>query len=257
MATPIKLGLVGAFGRMGQRVIRLVAEKPRFQLTAVLSRSPARPVPAGAQLFTDAMTFLTHVDAVIDFSAPPVCGALAPACGAQGTPYVLASTGLSKTDEAAVHAAAQRIPVLQAANLSTGVNVMLRLVQEAAAKLAGYDIEISEIHHRHKRDAPSGTALALGAAAQAGRGPLQAVLGRHGLTEPRADDELGYGALRGGEVAGEHTVYFFGTSERLEITHRSTSADIFADGALRACAWLVGQAPGQYTMQDVLASAAP
>jgi 4-hydroxy-tetrahydrodipicolinate reductase len=129
---------------------------------------------------------------------------------------------------------------------------MLEWVELATRRLAGFDVEISEIHHRHKRDAPSGTALALGQAARAGRPELQDVLGRAGVGPARPDEALGYAAVRGGDVAGEHTVYFFGEHERLEITHRSSSGDIFAAGALKACAWLTGRAPGRYTMHDVL-----
>jgi 4-hydroxy-tetrahydrodipicolinate reductase len=164
----------------------------------------------------------------------------------------VASTGLTPVDEAAIDDASAEVAIVQAANLRLGVNVMLELVEMAAARLRGFDAEISEIHHRHKRDAPSGTALALGAAVQRGAGKKTEVVGRHGMGEPRGSQELGYAALRGGEVAGEHTVFFFGDSERLEITHRSTNADIFAAGALQAAQWLLGRAPGRYDMLDVL-----
>jgi 4-hydroxy-tetrahydrodipicolinate reductase len=246
--TKTRIGLVGAFGRMGQRVVRLLEGHPTLELGVILSRT-LREAPAPVVL--SAAEAVVRCDVILDFAAPPACRMLGPACAERGVPYVLASTGLAPEDEAAVAATAERVAVLQAANLSVGVNVMLELVALAARQLTGFDIEISEVHHRHKRDAPSGTALALGAAARASRPDLEDVVGRRGVGHPRHDKELGYAALRGGDVAGEHTVYFFGGQERLEITHRSNSGDIFASGALTACAWLTGRAPGRYTMQDV------
>ena len=237
---------------MGQRVLRLLDNHPILRLGVVLARAGGTPLPPELPVEHDVEAALARADVVVDFSAPAACSVIGPRCAALGIPYVVASTGLSTAEDKALNQVAKGVAVLQAANLSLGVNVMLELVELAASRLKDYDMEISEIHHRHKRDAPSGTALALGGAAQRGAGKRREVLGRQGITEPRADDELGYAAMRGGEVAGEHTVYFFGEAERLEITHRSNNADIFAAGALRAAAWLLGKPAGRYSMLDVL-----
>lgn len=237
---------------MGQRVLRLLDNHPILRLGVVLARAGGSPLPPELPVEHDVDRALSCADVVVDFSAPAACSSVGPLCAARGIPYVVASTGLSTAEDRALDAAAQDVAVLQAANLSLGVNVMLELVELATSRLKDYDTEIGEIHHRHKRDAPSGTALALGQAVQRGAGKRREVLGRQGITEPRAKDELGYAALRGGEVAGEHTVYLFGEDERLEITHRSNNADIFAAGALRAAVWLMGKPAGRYSMLDVL-----
>ena len=244
---------------MGQRVMRLLGHHPALQLNAILTRpgAPALDVP-GVLVATSATAAVAAADVVIDFAAPAVCGEVAPACLRAHVPYVVASTGLTEADQKALDGAASAIALLQAANLSLGVNVMLELVRAAASALPGFEVEISEIHHRHKRDAPSGTAYALGEAAMLGGGHKTAVVGRHGTANSaRAATELGYSAIRGGEVPGEHTVYFFGDAERIEITHRSSSGDIFASGALTAAMWLMGQKPGRYTMRDVLRGETP
>jgi 4-hydroxy-tetrahydrodipicolinate reductase len=251
MAAP-RVTVVGASGRMGRRVCELLATDGRLELHAALVRSGQLDLGPGVRVTNVARDAITGAQVVIDFSAPAAAQQLAPECAAHGASYLLASTGLTDVDERAVQAAAQRVAVLQAANLSIGVNVLLGLVEQAARQLAGFEVEIAELHHRHKKDAPSGTALALGKAVERGRGPLQAVGGRHGVGEARQPDELGYAALRGGDVAGEHTVYFFGEGERLELSHRATTPMIFARGALDAAVWLVGRAPGRYTMADVL-----
>jgi 4-hydroxy-tetrahydrodipicolinate reductase len=234
-----KVVVVGAQGRMGRRVVAMLESHPTLMLGRAFDRDDD----------ADAAIAGSHV--VIDFAAPAAAARIAPICARQGTAYLVASTALSGEDESALNAASQSVPVLQAANLSIGVNVMAELVADAAARLAGFDVEISEIHHKHKRDAPSGTALALGAAARRGRPALKDVLARPG-NAVRATDELGYAATRGGDAAGEHTVFFFGEGERIELTHRATTPDIFARGALVAAAWLVTKPAGRYTMRDVL-----
>jgi 4-hydroxy-tetrahydrodipicolinate reductase len=239
-----KVVVVGAAGRMGRRVVSLLEGHATLMLGRAFDRDDD----------PEAAIAGSHV--VIDFAAPAVSTRIAPICARQGTAYLLASTALTAEDEAALDAAAQSVPVLQAANLSIGVNVLAELVADAAARLAGFDVEISELHHRHKRDAPSGTALALGAAARRGRPALKDVPGRIG-SDVRLQDELGYAAMRGGDVAGEHTVYFFGEGERIELTHRATTPDIFARGALVAAAWLLKKPAGRYTMRDVLQAARP
>lgn len=196
---------------------------------------------------------LSHATVAVDVSAPAACALVAPWCSARNTPYVVGSTGLEAADEQALVEASATVPVLTAANFSVGVNVTLELATLAAQRLGtSADIEISEIHHRRKRDAPSGTAWALASALERGRDDLRPMVGRTG-TDLRAPDELGLAALRGGDVSGEHTVYFFLDGERLEITHRATTPDIFARGALRAASWVVSQLPGRYTMADALA----
>ena len=234
-----KVVVVGAAGRMGRRVVSLLEGHPTLMLGRAFDRDDD----------PEAAIAGSHV--VIDFAAPAASARIAPICARQGTAYLVASTALTPDDESALDIAARDVPVLQAANLSIGVNVMAELVADAAARLAGFDVEISEIHHRHKRDAPSGTALALGAAARRGRPALKDTVGRAG-NNLRAEGELGYAAMRGGDVAGEHTVYFFGEGERIELTHRATTPDIFAHGALVAAAWLVRKPAGRYTMRDVL-----
>ena len=259
MKQSLKLAVIGPWGRMGRRVLELVAADSEVVLHSVLVRSVDegderyRELPQGCTVTDKVDEALPGADALIDFTAPTVCGVLAPKCAEYKVAYVLASTGLSITDHAAVNDAAHSTPVLEAANFSLGVNVLLGLVQAAAEQLAGFDVEISEIHHKFKRDAPSGTAYALGKAVHAGRSGLEDTLGRVGEAT-RQDNELGYAALRGGDVAGEHTVFFFGDGERIELVHRSTSPDIFASGALKAAKWLVGKAPGRYSMRDVISN---
>jgi 4-hydroxy-tetrahydrodipicolinate reductase len=241
MLEKTRVCVVGSRGRMGQRLMR------------VLSSHPHACVVSEVDVGTDVLAALRVCDVAIDFSAPAACAKTAPLCVQARVGYVVASTGLSLEDMEALKQASSSIPVLQAANTSTGVNVMLELVTLAAQRLGmGFDVELSEIHHRHKKDAPSGTALALARAAQEGRSDLKEVYTRYGETGVRAPEELGFGVLRGGDVSGDHTVYFLGEGERIEITHRSSNADIFAMGAVRAACFLAKQKPGLYSMRDVL-----
>lgn len=254
---PYRLGLVGYAGRMGQQVLSaLNACALPLELTRLLVHKSLPPPNVAHLAQTDAAAFVAAVDIVLDFSAPAVCAQLAPLCAEHKKAYLVASTGLAPNDTQALDAAAQHTPVLVAANLSLGLNVLLELVKLAAERLGEADIEIFEAHHRHKRDAPSGTALALGEAAHAGRQALgqslAPILARTGAHARRQTGEVGYGALRGGDVAGEHTVYLFGQGERLELTHRASRPEIFAHGALVACAWLAQQKPGAFGMQDVI-----
>jgi len=248
----VRVCVVGAAGRLGSRVVQHVLSDAGCELASVLIRSSQPSLPEGVRVTSDANEAFSGCDAVIDFSAPAVAADVLSAAVAQKVAYVLASTGLEAADETAIDTAASNIAMLQAANTSLGVNVLLELVSVAAQRLPGFDVEINEIHHGKKRDAPSGTALALGAAAKKSRSNLRDVIGRSGKGEARAADELGYAALRGGDVAGEHTVFLFGANERIELIHRATTPDIFAAGALYAARWLVGQKPGRYTMADAL-----
>jgi 4-hydroxy-tetrahydrodipicolinate reductase len=248
----IKVCVVGAAGRMGRLLTALIREEERLDLAAALDGA-AGSLADGTQLTADPVDAVGRSDVVVDFSAPAAATRLAPLCAEHGAAYVVGSTGLERADTMALDAAAAKVPVLQAANFSIGVNVLLELVETAARRLGdSFEVEISEIHHKHKRDAPSGTALALRDAVVRGRGEVETVLGRSGASGERARDELGIAALRGGDVSGEHTVYYFGSAERIELTHRATSREIFARGALRAALWIAGRPAGRYEMRDVV-----
>ncbi len=226
------ISIFGAGGRMGRAIADIVAEREDVTI-----------VPQGADVF-------------VDFSAPAALeGNLATATAA-GRPMLIGTTGLDAEHQRLIDEASTRIAVLQAANTSLGVNLLAHLVREAAARLgAEWDIEIVEMHHRHKADAPSGTALLLGRAAAEARGvSLDEVSdrGRDGITGPRTAGHIGFAALRGGSVAGEHQVIFAGEGERLELGHRAESRAIFARGAVQAALWLKDKAPGRYTMAGVL-----
>ncbi len=248
---------------MGSRVVELVKAHPGLTLTAALERDRAKEgldsgtlagaEPNGVIATCDPSRAIEACDVLVDFSAPAACAVLAPICAENACAYVCASTGMGEVEAVALDAASKKVPVLVAANLSVGVNVLRELVRDAAARLGtDFDVEIFEVHHKHKRDAPSGTAYWLGEAVREARSDLKEIDARAGLDASRNPDSLGYAVARGGDVAGEHTVFFFGDGERLELTHRSTTPDIFARGALRAAAWLAGRPPGRYHMRDVL-----
>ena len=194
------------------------------------------------------------VEGVIDFSFHTAVAPAVEKAAAQGIPYVIGTTGLTPDEQARVDAASKKIPIVQSGNYSLGVNLLLELVRKAATVLGPeYDVEITEIHHRHKKDAPSGTALMLAKAAAAGRGrPDEFVFGRHGDIGERPTGEIAVHALRGGSVVGDHTVMFAGDLERVEITHKAQDRAAFAAGALKALAWAKGRPAGIYTMRNVL-----
>ena len=194
-------------------------------------------------------------EGVVDFSHHTALPPAIAKAAEQGIPYVIGTTGVTADEQKAVDAAAARIPVVQSGNYSLGVNLLLALVKRAATVLGPeYDIEITEMHHRHKKDAPSGTALMLAKSAAAGRGAAQEfTYGRRGDTGERPRGEIAIHALRGGSVVGDHTVMFAGELERVELTHKAQDRAAFAAGALKALSWAKGKAPGIYTMQDVLA----
>ncbi|MCX8004508.1 MAG: 4-hydroxy-tetrahydrodipicolinate reductase, partial [Burkholderiaceae bacterium] len=192
---------------------------------------------------------------LIDFTRPQATLAHLPVCVRHGVALVIGTTGFDAGGREAIAAAARAVPVVFAPNMSVGVNAALKLVALAARILQDYDVEIVEAHHRHKVDAPSGTALALGEAVAAARGvrlPAVAVHARHGHTGERIDGSIGFAVVRGGDIVGDHTVLFAGPGERIEITHRAASRSNYALGALRAARFLAGRAPGLYDMQDVL-----
>jgi 4-hydroxy-tetrahydrodipicolinate reductase len=204
----------------------------------------------------DARAALRGAAVAIDFSLPQAVAAHAEACADAGVPLLVGTTGLDAQSLSRLEACTRRIAVVLAPNTSVGVNVMINLAARAARALdAGFDVEIHEAHHRMKRDAPSGTALALGAAVAEARGTSLAAVGvyaREGNIGPRPPAAIGFSVVRAGDIVGEHTVLFAGEGERIEITHRAGDRMGFARGALRAARWLIGRAPGLYRMSDVL-----
>lgn len=210
----------------------------------------------GADQGDDVAALVAGSDVLVDFSSPVALQATLDACVAAGKPVVVGTTGLEDAHHAAIDRAAEHIAVLQTGNTSLGVNMLAALVEQAAGRLGeDWDIEIVEMHHRHKVDAPSGTAKLLGEAAARGRGidlAAHSESGRDGITGARARGAIGFAALRGGSVAGDHMVIFASDEERIELTHRAESRMIFARGAVKAAGWLVGQNAGRYGMDGVL-----
>lgn len=248
---PIRVCVVGGLGRMGKLVIDAVNANREMMVYSVLSDQIGMPINDFI-VTEDPAKALNNIEVVIDFSAPPGCATTLPICVEKRIPYLLASTGISSGEQGIIESASASIAMIQTSNCSLGVTVLTELVELASKRLTDFDVEILEIHHKYKRDAPSGTARTLGEAVKSGRGELKEVDGRSGISEPRAANELGYAALRGGNASGDHTVFFFADNERIELTHRSTSPTIFAAGAVRAAYWLVGKAPGKYGMSNVL-----
>ena len=239
----MKIAIVGAAGRMGRKLCEL-AEGTELE---VVSRIDV------AEGFDKQWS--KDVEGVIDFSFHAAVPGLVAKAAEDGIPYVIGTTGITAEEQKFVDAAAERIPVVQSGNYSLGVNLLLALVEKAAAVLgAEYDVEITEMHHRHKKDAPSGTALMLAKSAARGRGPDAGrfIYGREGETGERPVGEIAIHALRGGSVVGDHTVMFAGELERVELTHKAQDRAAFAAGALKALAWAKGRKPGIYTMRDVL-----
>ncbi len=263
----VRIGIVGAAGRMGQMLVRQIGETRGARLVA------AAEAPNGAAIGKDAgeiagvgrlgvavsgeaeRVFET-AQVVIDFTVPKASVVHADLAAARGVAMVLGTTGLSAEDGARIRAAAARAPIMWADNMSVGVTLLAELVERVARTLdPAYDIEIVEMHHRHKVDAPSGTALLLGRAAAAGRNVDLAKVsarGRDGITGARKPGDIGFASLRGGDVVGDHMVVFAGAGERIELGHRAASRQLFAQGAVRAALWVAGRGPGLYSMKDVL-----
>jgi 4-hydroxy-tetrahydrodipicolinate reductase len=262
----IKVVVTGAAGRMGREVTRLVLATPGLALHGAVERAgPAIGLDAGALAGLPACGVavvdglekaLPGAAVVVDFTHFEASARHAEACAAAGVGLVIGSTGFTAEARARVAAAARRVPVVLSPNMSVGVNVLFELVRQAAAVLGdAYDVEIVELHHKKKKDAPSGTAVRLAevAAEALGRDPHQDLtFARHGMIGERPAREIGVQAVRGGDIVGEHTVYFCGEGERLELTHRATAREQFARGAVRAAAWVAGRAPGLHDMADVL-----
>jgi 4-hydroxy-tetrahydrodipicolinate reductase len=252
--------VLGPSGKMGRAVLEAAASRPELRVTAAVDRPDAAglgaEVAAGVTSTTDLAFGLDAADVYIDFTQPAVTRGAAIAATSRRIAAVIGTTGLTAADEEAVAALVQVAPVVIAANFSLGVNLMLGLVKRAARALGpDWDAEVVETHHKAKRDAPSGTALAIARAIAAGHGSDYDRVRRHardGEIGPRPRGEIGVSTVRGGDVIGEHTAFFFGAAERIEISHRATSRAIFAMGALRAAAWVVGKPPGRYDMLDVL-----
>lgn len=252
----MKIGIAGITGRMGAAVIEAASELGGVTVAAGSVR-PGRPIPELHVPVVDSPEKLVAAcDVIIDFTTPEQTVELVRIAAKAGKAVVSGTTGLSEADMAVLTDASSVVPILWASNLSVGVAVLTRLVRAAATTLdSSFDIEILEMHHRHKKDAPSGTALSLGKAAAEARGVKfadVAVLSREGITGPREAGSIGFATLRGGEVVGDHTVIFAGSHERIELTHKSSNRGIYAHGAIHAAKWLVGKAPRLYSMQDVI-----
>ena len=239
----IKIGIIGSKGRMGQAL--------------TLAIEDAGAIHAGGVDQGDDVAALARAcDVLVDFSSPDALEANLDACMAAGKAIVIGTTGIEERHHFLIDDAARDIAVLQTGNTSLGVNMLAALVRQAASRLGpDWDIEIAEMHHRHKVDAPSGTALLLGEAAAKGRGidlTANSERGRDGITGARAVGAIGFASLRGGSVAGDHKVIFAADNERIELTHRAENRGVFASGAIKAALWLAGQKAGRYNMGDVL-----
>jgi 4-hydroxy-tetrahydrodipicolinate reductase len=264
----MRFGVLGCGGRMGRAVIGEILADPELRLVGgterlghpvlgedlgVLAGSP----PTGVVASDDPAGLMAAAEVVIEFSNPAATVAHAALAAEHGTAHVIGTTGASAAQLAMLGQASARIAIVRAANMCLGINLLLGLAEQVARALGpeAFDAEVVEIHHRHKVDAPSGTALALGEAVARGRGvDLDAVAdrGRDGITGARSPGAIGFAALRGGDVVGDHTVVFAGAGERLELTHRATDRRIYARGAVHAARWVHGRAPGLYGMAEVL-----
>jgi 4-hydroxy-tetrahydrodipicolinate reductase len=262
----IRVGIVGVAGRMGAQLVKAIHDAPDLRLAAAVDQAGGRAIgkdaaslaglpPSGVSVSGDLRAVLAGLDVVIDFSRAEAVAATADACADAGVALMVGTTGLDAATRSRLDAAAAKVPVLVSANTSLALNVLLDLVERAAKALPdNYDIEIFEAHHRHKVDAPSGTAIVLGEAAAAGRGeqlprPPHLTGSQPG---PRGNGGIGFSVVRGGDVVGEHDVRFLGAGEQLRLTHVATDRAIFARGAVAAAGWLVGKPPGRYRMADFL-----
>ena len=263
----MRIAVMGAAGRMGRELVRAVAATPGCTIAGGIERPGSQAIGAnvgrlagidgaGCVVSDDVLELLTRVDGIIDFTSPAATVEFAGLAANARIVHVVGTTGLSAADEAAIKAAARHATIVKAGNMSLGVNLLTLLARKVAAALdAEFDIEIVEMHHRMKVDAPSGTALMLGEAAAAGRGvdlDEVSVRARDGHTGPRRRGDIGFQSLRGGSVVGDHTIIFAGEGERIELTHRASDRGIFARGAVKAALWGRGKGPGLFTMADVL-----
>jgi 4-hydroxy-tetrahydrodipicolinate reductase len=263
----MRLIVAGAGGRMGRTLIRAIAETKGAAVVGALE-APGSPVigrdagdlsgigASGIAITADATALLGAADGVIDFTIPAATVVLAEQAAERGLVHVIGTTGLTPADETIIAGAAKRARIVKSGNMSLGVNLLAALIKRVASTLdEAFDVEILEIHHKGKIDAPSGTALMFGAAAAAGRSinlAARSARGRDGVTGARKAGDIGFASLRGGTVVGDHSVIFAGPHERIELTHRAEDRMIFARGAVRAALWARGQKPGLYAMADVL-----
>jgi 4-hydroxy-tetrahydrodipicolinate reductase len=263
----MKIAVMGIAGRMGLELARTVHAAAGCTLAGGTERagSPALGVdigelagvgPVGAKATDDPLELMTKVDAILDFTTPKSTVEFAGLAANARIVHIIGTTGCNAADEAAIAAAARHATIVKAGNMSLGVNLLVAMTRKIAATLdADFDIEVLEMHHRMKVDAPSGTALMLGQAAAEGRGITlddRAVRARDGHTGARRPGDIGFATLRGGSVVGEHTVIFASDSERIEITHKATDRALFAKGAVKAAMWGRGKGPGLFSMADVL-----
>jgi 4-hydroxy-tetrahydrodipicolinate reductase len=265
--TEVGIGVVGCAGRMGQTLLREIAASEGAAIAGGIERpghaalgqdvaAQAGLEAIGVAVGDEAAALFAAADVVLDFTAPEASVAHAALAAEAGCPIVIGTTGIEAEANAEIAQAAAKVGIVQAANMSVGVNLLLQLTRQVASILdPDFDIEVVEMHHRHKVDAPSGTALALGRAAAEGRGvehDAVADRGRDGITGARTRGAIGYAVLRGGNVAGEHSVVFAADNERIELTHKAGDRAIFARGGVRAALWLREQPAGLYSMADVL-----
>lgn len=263
----MRLVVTGAAGRMGRMLVAAIHATDGVTLAAALGRQGCATLgqdagvlaglgPIGVPVTDDPLTAFVAADGVLDFTTPAATVAFAALAAQARIVHVIGTTGLTAPDLERIAAAAWHAPIIRSGNMSLGVNLLAALVRQAAAALGpAFDVEIVEMHHRRKVDAPSGTALMLGAAAAAGLGvdlAEAAVRGRDGQTGPRPDGAIGFATLRGGTVVGDHRVVFAGAGERIELSHLAEDRGLFARGAIKAALWGRGRKPGPYTMADVL-----
>lgn len=263
----MRLAVAGAAGRMGRTLIRAIAESGGQAVLAAAIEGPASVhlgsdasllagLPSSGVTITGIDGLSGAIDGLLDFTVPAASVAFAAQAAKHGFVHVIGSTGFDAAQDAAIAEAASKAIIVKSGNMSLGVNLLAQLVRQAAKALdPSFDIEIVEMHHRAKVDAPSGTALLLGEAAAAARNTALAdlsVIGRAGLSGDRAEGTIGFASLRGGTVAGDHQVIFAADGERIELGHRAEDRAIFANGAVTAALWLAGRAPGRYSMSEVL-----
>lgn len=263
----MKIAVMGAAGRMGRELVRAIAAQPGCSVSGATEAAGSSALGKdigelagldriGVAVTSDAASVIAAADAIVDFTVPKASMEFARLAAKSGTAHIIGTTGFDEVSEASIAEAAKKTAIVKAGNMSLGVNLLVALTKQVAAALGNdFDIEIVEMHHRMKVDAPSGTALMLGEAAASGRNVGLAdcsVRGRDGHTGPRRPGDIGFATLRGGSVVGDHTVIFAGEGERIELTHRAADRGIFARGAVKAALWAKGHAPGLYDMTDVL-----
>ena len=263
----LKIGIAGVTGRMGRMLVEEVLARESCRLTAANERTgtgfagqdvgiAAGRAPVGLEIVDDPSALAEGCEAALDFTTPDATMALAPLLAAAGKIHVIGTTGLSDAQKNTLRDLSKTGRIVVSPNMSLGVNLLMALVEQSAALLGPeYDIEILEMHHRHKVDAPSGTALGLGEAAARGRGILlaeQSVRSRDGITGARNAGDIGFATLRGGDVVGNHTVMFASEGERIELSHKASNRQIYARGAVTAAEWAANKPPGLYTLRDVL-----